>query len=331
MGENRKSEREIFSEALEIRDPIQRAAFVARECAGAPDLRRRVETLLDAFASANAGEFMETRRIDVAPPPPSETTSRPAEGPGSLIGDYKLLQEIGEGGFGVVYMAEQVGMWTFANVGIGTSSTVELNSGTKLRVDGKVRIEDEARFDNGIKLGSGTNRDRFIIERGTHTINGNVNTAMKFRVPYASTHFNWEFANSAGSAYNVKMRLMRGGDLVISGQLSTGSDRNSKTNIVSSTAASDLEKLVNLPIYEWSYIDQEEVRHVGPMAQDFHAQFQQLGEETRLPLGDLSGVTVSALQGLHAVVQAQKTEINQLKSDLADLKAAVEALQAAAQ
>lgn len=108
MGENRKSEREIFSEALEIRDTIQRAAFVARECAGEPDLRRRVETLLDAFASANEGEFMETRRIDVPPPPPSETTSHPAEGPGSLIGDYKLLQEIGEGGFGVVYMAEQV-------------------------------------------------------------------------------------------------------------------------------------------------------------------------------------------------------------------------------
>lgn len=228
-------------------------------------------------------------------------------------------------------IVEQVAMFTHANIGIGTGSTSQLNSGTKLRVDGKIRINDEARFDNGVKLGAGSDKDRFVIERGTHTINGNVNTVMKFRVPYASSHYNWEFANSSGSAYNVKMRLMRGGDLVLSGQLSTGSDRNSKTNIVSTTAAADLEKLVNLPIYEWSYIDQEDVRHVGPMAQDFHAQFQQLGEETRLPLGDLSGVTVSALQGLHAVVQAQKTEIDQLKIDLADLKAAVEALQAPAQ
>ncbi len=91
----------IFGRALEIESPADRSAFLNEACAADPSLRAEVEDLLHAMAGA--GDFM--RRPAAATP---TTPHAPIlEGPGSRIGPYKLLQQIGEGGMGVVYMAEQ--------------------------------------------------------------------------------------------------------------------------------------------------------------------------------------------------------------------------------
>jgi serine/threonine protein kinase/WD40 repeat protein len=101
LAEVTMSERDLFIAALKISEPAERSAWLDRECGGDAVLRQRIDVLLQAFDKA--GSLLENPVVDVGP-----TVDQPArDGPGSVIGPYKLLEQIGEGGFGVVYMAEQ--------------------------------------------------------------------------------------------------------------------------------------------------------------------------------------------------------------------------------
>ena len=93
----------VFSDARRLPSG-ERAAFLDKACVGDAALRRRVEELL--LASDEAGNFLESPAA-VAPGGTIRGPAMPAEKPGDKIGRYKLLQQIGEGGCGVVYMAEQ--------------------------------------------------------------------------------------------------------------------------------------------------------------------------------------------------------------------------------
>ena len=103
--ETTMSELDLFVAARDLSDPAERDAFLNRECAGHPDLRRRVEELLAVRVDSNLLE------------PPADLTgaytgSRPdrtEDQVGRIIGGkYKLLQLVGEGGMGAVYMADQI-------------------------------------------------------------------------------------------------------------------------------------------------------------------------------------------------------------------------------
>jgi serine/threonine protein kinase len=88
----------VFSQAVECR-PEERAAFLAGACDGDAELRAKVQALLQAHESAEG--FLPAEPRNQAPAGPI------AEQPGDRIGHYKLLQQIGEGGCGVEYVAEQ--------------------------------------------------------------------------------------------------------------------------------------------------------------------------------------------------------------------------------
>ena len=89
---------DIFAQALEQKSPAERENYLAQACQGDPALRREIDSLLRAHEQA--GDFLGKRM-------PLPAVEIAAECPGTMIGRYKLLQKIGEGGFGVVYMAEQ--------------------------------------------------------------------------------------------------------------------------------------------------------------------------------------------------------------------------------
>src|SRR6266705_6521526 len=92
----------VFTEALRL-PPEERDCYLDEACKGDGELRRRVEALLQAYEEA--GDFLG--RPAAERPPKAAQVLAATEKPGDRIGHYKLLQQIGEGGCGVVYMAEQ--------------------------------------------------------------------------------------------------------------------------------------------------------------------------------------------------------------------------------
>lgn len=96
------NERSLFMQALEIDDLAQRERLLERECGNDLELRQRIERLLSAHAAA--GGILDQPAVE---PQGTDAFQPLTESVGTVIGPFKLIQQIGEGGMGVVYMAQQ--------------------------------------------------------------------------------------------------------------------------------------------------------------------------------------------------------------------------------
>ncbi|MCA9151551.1 MAG: serine/threonine protein kinase [Planctomycetales bacterium] len=101
MASRHLDEESIFHTARKIAHPVAQAEYLERICAGDQSLYERVKSLLEVEQQET--NFLKSHNVSQF----TSNESLVAEQPGQQIGRYKLLQKIGEGGFGVVYMADQ--------------------------------------------------------------------------------------------------------------------------------------------------------------------------------------------------------------------------------
>lgn len=108
MSPSPEREEALFAQVLAL-PKTEQAPFLARACEGDADLRRAVEALLRAYEN-KVGAFLEKPPVAASEHALDALLSKPApveEAPGEWIGRYKLMEKIGEGGCGTVYLAEQ--------------------------------------------------------------------------------------------------------------------------------------------------------------------------------------------------------------------------------
>jgi hypothetical protein len=130
---------------------------------------------------------------------------------------------------------------------------------------------------------------------------------------------------SGGGAANQAVSWTPG-----SASWSFSSDRNLKDRFANVNQQSVLDKLAQLPIVEWSYKGYAQ-RHIGPMAQDFHALFPLNENDKALQDADLHGVALAAIQGLNEKVESgnrkAESQMEELKTENAELRARLEKLE----
>ncbi len=113
------------------------------------------------------------------------------------------------------------------------------------------------------------------------------------------------------------------------GVWTNGSDRNSKRSFEYLDKQEVLEKVAELPVTRWQYKGEpEQVRHIGPVAQDFYAAFGTGADDRYIGTIDADGVALAAIQGLHQLVQEKDCEIADLRAREAGKDARIESLEA---
>lgn len=197
----------------------------------------------------------------------------------------------------------------------------------------------------------------FTVEEASTTVAARTllslenNGVAKFRLQDTGTGDNFVFAVGANSFYVTAsgsggpefqvmedgrvfmgaggsrvFKLFTNGDLTISGTLTEGSSRAIKTDFAQVDQRSVLDGVLELEIPVWSYTtDPWATRHIGPMAEDFHARFGVGKSPETLAPKDLAGVALVAVKGLYDVVEERTAAIDGHGASLDRLQTLVEA------
>ncbi|UOQ52231.1 tail fiber domain-containing protein [Hymenobacter cellulosivorans] len=165
------------------------------------------------------------------------------------------------------------------------------------------------RVSNGFRIYTSANRSSGIIFQSGAPITG---------------------TNSTPSWYqsNAVISTSTGAYLSASGVWTNVSDRHKKHRFAAVSGEDVLTRLRRVPMTRWSYkVDKNNVRHLGPMAQDFHQAFGLGPDSVSIGTIDADGVALAGVQALDARTQAQATQISALKAENQELRSRLDALE----
>lgn len=118
-----------------------------------------------------------------------------------------------------------------------------------------------------------------------------------------------------GSGGSDSFVLDPSGDLAIAGALSEGSDVHQKTEIRTIEYTDVLEKVMSMPVKSWQYkANDPDVRHIGPMAQDFREAFGLGNSDKKIAVIDGIGVSLASIKALNQNLELKQSEIEDLRS-----------------
>ncbi len=144
-----------------------------------------------------------------------------------------------------------------------------------------------------------------------------TNTGALWRFVATTTGFRINLVDGLGPDFEV----LNNGDAVARGTFIENSDVNKKSNIEALDGNAVLAKLDGLSVSEWSYKwEAPSVRHIGPMAQDFHAAFGLGTDETKISPRDMAGVSMAAVKALRADLLERDAEIAKQREQISALQ-----------
>ena len=229
------------------------------------------------------------------------------------------------------------------NVGIGTATPQQLlhlnvtpGHGEGMEIDSSIAGHSPAIYLN--HTGSGGHNFRVASfgdnsNPGSFRIRDDTAGADRFVMDAGGgVRFDFEsgkkFSLGGNGTFEIDAPGIVGGRFFISDTGKVGIGTNAPTerlhvigNILAVDSDAILERVARLPIHQWRFkTEPEEVKHVGPMAQDFRAAFGLGAHETAIATVDADGVALAAIQGLNQKleerIQRKETEIAELKQRL---------------
>jgi hypothetical protein len=131
------------------------------------------------------------------------------------------------------------------------------------------------------------------------------------------------WVGQVGAAPIFEMLRANVGVVTVYGTFNNVSDRNAKQNFAPVSPLQMLDKVLQLPVSEWSYKLDSGTRHIGPVAQDFYSVFNIGTDDKHIAPIDEGGVALAAIQGLNQKVEAQGAELKQKQMEITELKESV--------
>lgn len=212
------------------------------------------------------------------------------------------------------YQTRASGIYSFA-MGSGAEATAQstIALGEEVKADGA----------HAIVLGRGAGAGGFS---GTFT--------------WADASTTTTFLNTAQNSFQIRasggVRLLTNNAATVGVSLNAGgsswnviSDRNRKYDFAEVDGENVLSRIRTLPVTTWRYRDEEaSVRHIGPMAQDWHAAFGFSADSTTINMSDLDGVNLAASQALERRTSELRAQLAERDARIRTLEEHVERLRA---